>query len=76
VLPADERAVTTEDVRAALEKVEGISPQPPPSVELRSVAEGKAQYAITFWAANKEAAFSQALRALRARFPQGDVRIG
>jgi len=76
LLPADERPVTTEDVRAALEKVDGISPQPPPAVELRSVAEGKAQYAITFWAANREAVFSKALRALRARFPQGDVRIG
>ena len=76
VLPADEKAVTTEDVRAALEKVEGISPQPPPSVELRSVGDGKAQYVVSFWAANRDAALPQALRALRARFPQGDVRIG
>lgn len=76
VLPADEKAVTTEDIRAALAKVEGVSPEPPPSVELRSVADGKAHYMVTFWAANRDAALAQALRALRARFPQGDVRIG
>jgi hypothetical protein len=76
VLPADEKAVTTEDIRASLTKVEGVSPEPPPSLELRSVADGKAQYLVTFWAANREAALAEALRALRARFPQGDVRIG
>jgi hypothetical protein len=76
VLPADEKSVTAEDVRAALAKVEGVAPDPPPSVELRSVAEGKAQYLVTFWAANRDAAVAQAVRALRARFPQGDVRIG
>jgi small conductance mechanosensitive channel len=76
VLPADDKAVTAEDIRAALAKTEGISLEPPPSVELRSVADGKVQYLVTFWAANREAALAQALRALRARFPQGDVRIG
>ena len=75
VLPADEKAVTAEEIRAALGKAEGVSPEPPPSVELRSVADGKAQYQVTFWATNREA-LSQALRALRARFPQGDVHIG
>src|SRR5438045_8419339 len=53
VLPAEERPVTTEDARAALEKVEGISPQPPPAEELRSVAEGKAQYALQAGGANR-----------------------
>jgi small conductance mechanosensitive channel len=76
VLPADEKAISTEDIRAALGKADGVSPEPPPSVELRSVAEGKAQYLVTFWAANRDAALAQALRALRARFPQGDIRIG
>ena len=76
VLPADERAITTEDIRGALAKADGVAPEPPPSVELRSVADGKAQYLVTFWAANRDAALAQALRALRARFPQGDVRIG
>ena len=76
VLPADEKGVTTEEVRAALATVEGVSPEPQPSVELRGVADGKAQYLVTFWAANRDAALAHALRALRARFPQGDVRIG
>ena len=76
VLPADEKAVTTEDVRATLLEAEGISPEPPPSVELRSVADGKAQYLVTFWAANRDAALAHTLRALRARFPQGEVHSG
>src|SRR5256714_2426595 len=76
VLPADQKAITTEDIRAALAKTDGVSPEPPPSVELRGVADGKAQYLVTFWAANREAALAQAIRALRARFPQGDVRVG
>lgn len=76
VLPAEEKAVTTEDLRAAFAEIEGVSPEPPPSLELRSVADGKAQYLVTFWAANRDAALAHALRALRARFPQGDVRIG
>ncbi|MDQ2914808.1 MAG: mechanosensitive ion channel family protein [Chloroflexota bacterium] len=76
VVPADEKAVTTEDIRAALATAEGVAPEPPPSVELRSVAEGRAQYLVTFWAANRDVTLAQALRALRARFPQGEVRIG
>jgi small conductance mechanosensitive channel len=76
VVPADDDAVTTEEIRAALAKADGVSPEPPPSIELRSVADGKAQYVVTFWAANRDAAIPAALRALRARFPQGDVHIG
>ena len=76
VLPADEKAVTTEDIRDALARADGVSPDPPPAVELRGVADGKAQYLVTFWAGNRDAAIAHALRALRARFPQGDVRIG
>src|SRR5438874_1023790 len=76
VLPADEKAITTDEIRAALLKADGVSPEPPPSVELRSVADGKAQYLVSFWAANRDAALAAALRALRARFPQGEVHIG
>jgi small conductance mechanosensitive channel len=76
VLPADAKAVTTEEIRDTLAKADGVSPEPPPSVELRSVADGKAQYLVTFWAANRDTALAQALHGLRARFPQGDVRIG
>ena len=75
-LPADEKPVTTEDIRSALAKADGVSPEPPPSVELRGVADGKVQYLVSFWASNREAALAQALPALRARFPQGDVHIG
>jgi len=53
-----------------------VSPEPPPSVELRSVSDGKAQYVVSFWAANRDAALAPALRALRARFPQGEVHVG
>src|SRR5882762_7989863 len=76
VLPADAKSASAEDVRAALLKVDGVAPDPPPSVELRSVADGKAQYLMSFWAANRDAALAPALRALRAQFPQGDVHIG
>jgi len=76
VLPADEKAITAEEIRAALLKADGVSPEPPPSVELRSVADGKAQYLVSFWAANRDAALAPALRALRARFPQGEVHVG
>jgi small conductance mechanosensitive channel len=76
VLPADEKAVTQEDIRAALANAGGVAPEPPPSVELRSVADGKAQYLVTFWGANRDAALAGALQALRARFPQGEVHIG
>jgi small-conductance mechanosensitive channel len=76
VVPADEKTISVEDVRAALLKVDGVSPEPPPSVELRSVADGKVQYLVSFWAANRDAALAPALRALRAQFPQGEVHIG
>src|SRR5947207_8070212 len=65
VLPADEKAITTEDIRGALAKTDGVSPEPPPSVELRGVADGKAQYLVTFWAVNRAAVLAQAIRALR-----------
>jgi small-conductance mechanosensitive channel len=75
-VPADDDAVTAEEIRATLAKAPGVVPEPPPSIELRSVADGKAQYLLTFWAANRDAAVAQALRALRARFPQGEVHVG
>jgi len=75
-LPADANAVDPEEVREALAKTKGIAPEPKPSVELRSVTDGKAQYLVTFWAADRDTALAEALRALRARFPQGEVHIG
>jgi small conductance mechanosensitive channel len=76
VLPADEKPITAEDLRASLAKVEGVSASPGPSVELRSVAGGKARYLVTFWAAERDAALARALTALRASFPQGEVESG
>ncbi|MGH2471245.1 MAG: mechanosensitive ion channel family protein [Candidatus Limnocylindria bacterium] len=76
VLPADDKPITAEDVRGILAKAEGVSPTPAPSVELRSVASGKARYLVTFWAADRDAALARALTALRAQFPQGEVEGG
>jgi small-conductance mechanosensitive channel len=76
ILPADDNAVSADEIRAALTKAKGVVPEPPPSIDLRSVADGKAQYLVTFWATNRDAALPEALRALRARFPQGEVHIG
>ena len=76
VLPADEKSVTGDAVREALAQADGVSPEPPPSVELRSIADGKARYMVTFWAADRDAALARALAALRARFPQGEVHGG
>src|SRR5437870_11228345 len=68
-LPADD-AVSAEDVRALVAKAEGIAPEPPAQVELRSVQDGKAQCLVSFWAADRDAALGRALTALLARFPQ------
>ena len=45
-------------------------------VPSRGVADAKARYLVTFWAADREAALAQALAALRARFPQSEVHGG
>jgi small conductance mechanosensitive channel len=61
------------DVRSALLDVPGVAKEPPPSVELRRVSDGKARYSVTFWTAERDSALSAAVTALRARFPQGEV---
>ena len=76
VLPADAPAIKMDDVRAALANVDSVAPEPAPRVDLRSVSDGKAQYLVTLWAADQDAALAKALPALRARFPQGEVRGG
>ena len=75
-LPADEPAVTSDTIKAALAKADGIATDPTPQVELRSIADGKAQYLVTFWAADRDAALARAIGELRARFPQGEVHGG
>jgi len=72
-LPADAPAITADEIRASLAKTDGISPEPPARAELRSVQDGKAQYLVSFWAADRDTALAKALAALRARFPQGEV---
>ncbi len=76
ILGADAPAVTGEMVREALGNADGVAPEPPPAVELRSIADGKARYLVTFWAGDRDAALAHALAALRARFPQGEVHGG
>jgi small conductance mechanosensitive channel len=65
--------IGVDDVRSALLSVTGVMKDPPPSVELRRVSDGKARYLVTFWTNDREAALSGAVAALRARFPQGEV---
>ena len=70
------KPIAADDVRSALRETSGVAKEPPPSVELRSVTGGKASYLVTFWTAERDAALSAAVAALRARFPQGEVHGG
>jgi small conductance mechanosensitive channel len=71
-----EKPIGADEIRAALSGVPGIASDPKPTVELRSVESGRAHYVIGLWAADRDAATSAALAALRARFPQGEVKSG
>jgi hypothetical protein len=71
-----EKPIAADDIRSALASVPGIAKDPEPSVELRSVTDGRAHYLIGFWAANRDMVASAAIAALRARFPQGEVHGG
>jgi len=70
------KPIAADDVRATLREASGVAKEPPPSVELRSVSGGQARYLVTFWTAERDAALSAAVAALRARFPQGEVTSG
>jgi small-conductance mechanosensitive channel len=76
ILEDGEKPISADEVREVLAKVPGLSGDPKPSVELRSVEGGRAHYLVAFWAQDKDAATSAALAALRARFPQGEVHGG
>ncbi|HUG06013.1 MAG TPA: mechanosensitive ion channel domain-containing protein [Candidatus Limnocylindria bacterium] len=67
------KPIGSDDIRSALRDAVGVAKEPPPSVELRRVSDGKARYLVTFWTAERDAALSAAVAALRARFPQGEV---
>jgi small-conductance mechanosensitive channel len=71
-----EKPIPADDIRAALAGVPGVAKDPEPSVELRSVTDGRAHYLIGFWAAERDMVASAAIAALRARFPQGEVHRG
>jgi small-conductance mechanosensitive channel len=71
-----EKPVDPDEISAALAATAGLAADPKPSVELRSVEGGRAHYLVSFWAADREAASSAAVTALRARFPQGEVHSG
>jgi small conductance mechanosensitive channel len=74
-VPSEEaRAEVPEQLRSALAGEEGLAAQPLPSVQLRSVTEGKARYHVTVWGQDRESALAAALAAVRARFPQWEVQ--
>ena len=68
-----EKPIGSDAIREELAKVQGIAPEPKPTIELRSVSDGQAHYLVGFWASDRDAAASEAVAALRARFPQGEV---
>jgi len=73
VVDDNSKPIGADDIRGALRDAAQVAKEPPPSVELRGVAEGKARYLVSFWTAERDAALSAAVAALRARFPQGEV---
>jgi small conductance mechanosensitive channel len=68
-----DKPIAADEIRAALREAALVAKEPTPSVELRSVSGGKARYLVSFWTAERDAAVSAAVAALRARFPQGEV---
>jgi small conductance mechanosensitive channel len=71
-----EKPIAADDIKEALANVQGVAKEPTPSVELRSVTDGRAHYLLGFWAADRDMVASAATTALRARFPQGEVHGG
>ncbi len=69
-----ETELATEELRAAVASVSAVAGDPAPKVELHRVANGKARYQVTFWAADHDAAVAATVAAIRARFPKGEVR--
>jgi small-conductance mechanosensitive channel len=61
-------------VEEALASVSAIARDPVPTVELRRVATGRARYQITFWTPDHDVGVGAAVAAIRAHFPEGEVR--
>jgi small-conductance mechanosensitive channel len=76
VVDDNEKPIGADLIRSALAEVPSLSKDPLPTVELRSVQDGRAHYLVSFWSADRDSAVSAALTALRARFPQGEVHGG
>ena len=76
ILADQEEPIGADEIRSALGKTSAVATEPKPTVELRSVSDGKAQYLVSFWATDRDAAASAAVAALRAQFPQGEVHGG
>jgi small-conductance mechanosensitive channel len=76
VVDDSEKPIGADEIRSVLAEVPSLSKDPPPTVELRSVQDGRAHYLVSFWSADRDSAVSAALTALRARFPQGEVHGG
>jgi small conductance mechanosensitive channel len=76
IVDDSDKPIGADEIRAALRDSSGVAKEPPPNVELRSVSGGKASYLVSFWTTERDAAVSAAIAALRARFPQGEVRGG
>jgi small-conductance mechanosensitive channel len=75
VLPdGDVGADVVGTVRAALATVPLVTQDPAPRVELAESADGRARFAVAYWAPDVEAAKADALAALRTRFPKAEVR--
>ena len=66
--------LSTDDVKAAVASVGAIAREPAPAVDLLRVANGRARYQVTFWAPDHDAAVAAAVAAIRAHFPDAEVR--
>lgn len=61
-------------IGAALGEVGTVAKEPAPRVDLRGVTSGRARFVVTFWAPEAAQAVPDAIAALRARFPNAEVR--
>ena len=66
--------LATDAVKEALAAVSSVARDPAPTVELRRVASAKARYQVTFWTPDHDAGVAGTVAALRAHFPDAEVR--
>ena len=68
------RDLSTDEVKKALAAVNAVAQDPAPTVELKRVANGKARYEVIFWTPDHPAGVAATVAALRAHFPDAEVR--